>query len=76
LIDDAQSQGHEHEEIALALSTSEHEALYRVASQMGLTPAETLRKALAAELRLHALRGEGAVIEFRMPDETRGEIAS
>jgi hypothetical protein len=74
LTDAARSQ-HPQDEVTFVMSASERDALDRIASRMGLTPTEALRKALSAELVLHGLRAQGAVIEFRMPDETGGEIA-
>jgi hypothetical protein len=62
-------------EVTLSLREDEREALERLASQLGLSPAATLRKALSTELFLQGLLSEGAVILYRQRDGTSGEIA-
>jgi hypothetical protein len=62
-------------ELTFTLPSDEHDALVRLAAELSLSPAATLRKALGTELFLRGLLEEGAIILYRKPDGAGGEIA-
>jgi hypothetical protein len=56
------------------LTLEEHEALKRLAAELGIPLDAAMRQALADELFVRGLLADGATISYRLPNGSGGEI--
>jgi hypothetical protein len=61
-------------EVKFRLRDNELRALQEHADSLGIPAEEAVRRALATELFFQALLAEGAVISYRKPDGSTGEV--
>jgi Ribbon-helix-helix protein, copG family len=71
----AMPPGEPYVDVTFEVTREEYDALERLAADLGIPVADALRQALADELAIRGLLAEGAVIRYRMPDGSGGEIA-